>query len=111
MNDAFTPISGIPDRLDLVIFDCDGVLIDSEYLACRSIVDTFAQYGITVPVELLLSRLVGTTDNSLRTQLESFGYAIPSEAFDRLESEILNRFRTPCWKTWRQRSAWRPTVP
>src|SRR5229473_2555310 len=28
--------------IDLVVFDCDGVLVDSEVIACRAVVDTLA---------------------------------------------------------------------
>ncbi len=33
---------------DLVIFDCDGVLVDSEVLSCRCLSDVLASYGIAV---------------------------------------------------------------
>lgn len=94
------PVSGkFPARVDLIIFDCDGVLIDSEYLACSSIVETFACYGVTVPIDLLLSRLTGVTDKSLPDQLEAMGYAIPDAAYRRLEAGILEKFRTALMPT------------
>ena len=33
---------------DLVIFDCDGVLIDSEVISARVLVELAAEVGITV---------------------------------------------------------------
>ncbi len=34
---------------DLVIFDCDGVLVDSEPLACRAFEQVYANHGMTLP--------------------------------------------------------------
>jgi beta-phosphoglucomutase-like phosphatase (HAD superfamily) len=33
---------------DLIIFDCDGVLIDSEVLSCRCLSEVLAGYGINL---------------------------------------------------------------
>ncbi len=38
--------------LDLIIFDCDGGLVDSEILAMRACRGLFAELGATPPVEL-----------------------------------------------------------
>jgi HAD superfamily hydrolase (TIGR01509 family) len=38
--------------LDLIIFDCDGVLVDSEILAMRAYQGLFTELGATPPVEL-----------------------------------------------------------
>ena len=40
------------EGLDLIIFDCDGVLVDSEILAMRAYQGLFAEFGATPPVEL-----------------------------------------------------------
>jgi beta-phosphoglucomutase-like phosphatase (HAD superfamily) len=36
---------------DLIIFDCDGVLIDSEVLSCRCLSEVLRRYGVDVGVE------------------------------------------------------------
>ena len=43
----------------LVIFDCDGVLIDSEPLASRSMSEVLVEFGISMPVEQINAELVG----------------------------------------------------
>ncbi len=35
-------------RPDLIIFDCDGVLVDSEVLSCRCLSEVLAHYGINL---------------------------------------------------------------
>jgi HAD superfamily hydrolase (TIGR01509 family) len=43
----------------LVIFDCDGVLIDSEGLACRVDAECLAENGIVLTVEEIAERYIG----------------------------------------------------
>ncbi len=40
---------------DLVIFDCDGVLIDSELLSVRADLECLAEYGIHLSAEEILA--------------------------------------------------------
>ena len=42
----------LPDGFNLVIFDCDGVLIDSESLAMKVYEDLFVELGIVPPADL-----------------------------------------------------------
>ena len=46
-------------RFDLVIFDCDGVLIDSELLSIRADRETLAECGIELSIEEILDRYTG----------------------------------------------------
>ena len=48
-------------EIDLVIFDCDGVLIDSEVLAHQALVDVLADYGIGMTLEDSLRRYAGVS--------------------------------------------------
>lgn len=43
----------------LIIFDCDGVLIDSEPLACRSLSEVLAGIGVTMSADEINTELVG----------------------------------------------------
>ena len=63
----------------LVIFDCDGVLIDSEILVARVWAKALAGYGIDVSKENLIAEFVGKTDMDLaRRFLERYqGYNLP----------------------------------
>jgi len=44
---------------DLVIFDCDGVLIDSEVLSCSCLAAVFAAYGIALSLDEVVERFLG----------------------------------------------------
>jgi HAD superfamily hydrolase (TIGR01509 family) len=60
-----------PSQFDLVIFDCDGVLVDSERLAVKVDVQVFAELGLTVTEEDVIERFVGRSDDDIRTELEA----------------------------------------
>jgi HAD superfamily hydrolase (TIGR01509 family) len=63
---------------ELVIFDCDGVLIDSELLALRAVVACLAEYGIAVPEEEILERYTGISTAGMVADIETrFGCALP----------------------------------
>ncbi len=47
---------------DLVIFDCDGVLIDSEELVNRAHAETLARCGYAIGAEALLELFLGVSD-------------------------------------------------
>ncbi len=49
---------------DLIIFDCDGVLIDSEGLAHQALIDVLASYDIHLTMEEALKRYAGVSSAS-----------------------------------------------
>jgi len=55
---------------ELIIFDCDGVLIDSEVLACRVGAECLAEYGVPVTADDLMERYVGISLASMLADLE-----------------------------------------
>lgn len=56
------------NRFDLVVFDCDGVVVDSEMLACQSLADTLDGYGLPLGLEGVLTHFLGRSFD----QVESF---------------------------------------
>ena len=46
-------------EIDLVIFDCDGVIVDSEMLACRALADALAEHGLAIGMEEVFDRFLG----------------------------------------------------
>ncbi|MGH0034551.1 MAG: HAD family hydrolase [Myxococcota bacterium] len=59
----------------LVIFDCDGVLIDSEFLACRVEAEVLGELGFPISPDEITAQFSGLSDSSMRRGLE--------ERFDR----------------------------
>jgi HAD superfamily hydrolase (TIGR01509 family) len=57
-------------RPDLVIFDCDGVLIDSELVQRRIDAELFTRFGYLVTVEELVHGFSGRTTADVRQHIE-----------------------------------------
>jgi HAD superfamily hydrolase (TIGR01509 family) len=57
-------------RFDLVIFDCDGVLVDSEILSIRLDVELLAKLGWPLAPEEIIERWLGKTDAAMRAEIE-----------------------------------------
>ncbi len=55
----------------LVIFDCDGVLVDSERITVRIDVAVLAQLGWTLTEAEVLERFLGRTDEYMASQIEA----------------------------------------
>ncbi len=47
------------DDFDLVIFDCDGVVVDSEILSCDCLASAFQTHGVTMALDEVIERFVG----------------------------------------------------
>jgi HAD superfamily hydrolase (TIGR01509 family) len=58
-------------RADLVIFDCDGVLVDSEPIAARIGAAVLTDLGWKVTPEELIHRFAGCTDDDWRAGVEA----------------------------------------
>jgi len=55
----------------LIIFDCDGVLVDSEHLSIRLDVELLAQLGWPLSEAEVVERFVGRTDSAMRAEIEA----------------------------------------
>jgi HAD superfamily hydrolase (TIGR01509 family) len=60
-----------PRRFDLVIFDCDGVLVDSERLSVGLDVQLLARLGWPLTEAEIIERFVGRTDAAMRAEIEA----------------------------------------
>jgi HAD superfamily hydrolase (TIGR01509 family) len=71
-------------RCQLLIFDCDGVLIDSEHLAVRADVACLAEDGIAITEAEILSTYVGISVAGMVADLERrFGRKVAGDFADR----------------------------
>ena len=55
---------------DLVIFDCDGVLVDSEVISCRAHAEILTRHGYAVSADEVLIRFLGMSDRDARLIIE-----------------------------------------
>ncbi|HEX7883143.1 MAG TPA: HAD family hydrolase [Afipia sp.] len=74
---------------DLVIFDCDGVLVDSEALACVVHADVLTQHGYAISPEQVHDRFLGRSAREARSEVESeLGFALPDAYTAQLKATI-----------------------
>ena len=78
---------------ELVIFDCDGVLVDSEPIAIRVDVAMFAEVGMTVSEQDVIERFVGRSPELLaRAVEEELGHPPPADWEERGERRLRRAF-------------------
>ncbi len=75
----------------LVIFDCDGVLIDSEVLACRTAAETLAEFGFAITLDEYLA-FVGRSARDIRAMLEARFGPLPAELSTTERARLFQRF-------------------
>jgi HAD superfamily hydrolase (TIGR01509 family) len=76
-------------RTDLIIFDCDGVLVDSEVLSCGCLSAVLAGHGIALGLDEALERFVGRSVTAVREHYGELGRPLP----DRFPAELKARVR------------------
>ena len=77
-------------RPHLIIFDCDGVLVDSEPLANAVMKKYLTELGLSISLERTMERFVGLSLASMRkTILSEDGLNLP----DDFEEEVMHRDR------------------
>jgi HAD superfamily hydrolase (TIGR01509 family) len=65
---------------DLIIFDCDGVLVDSERITARVFAEVLGELGLTVTVQDIFDRFIGKSmDQCLEILSRSYGWRAPPQ--------------------------------
>jgi HAD superfamily hydrolase (TIGR01509 family) len=77
---------------DLIIFDCDGVLVDSELLSCRCLSEVLAEFGFALDVEQALELFLGRSTAAIGQYYRERGQILPDEFLLRLKSRVLETF-------------------
>jgi len=72
--------NGLIANVDLIIFDCDGVLVDSEVISCRAHAATLARHGYAITADQVLDRFLGVSDREARLTIENeIGRRLPDD--------------------------------
>jgi HAD superfamily hydrolase (TIGR01509 family) len=67
-------------NFDLIIFDCDGVLVDSEVISCRAHAETLTRHGYPITADEVLNRFLGVSDREARLMIENeIGRKLPND--------------------------------
>jgi HAD superfamily hydrolase (TIGR01509 family) len=78
----------------LVIFDCDGVLVDTEPLANRCFAEALNREGLAWDVPQTMRRLMGRSMKSCIEIVEAeLGRPVPPDFVERLQERTFARFR------------------
>jgi HAD superfamily hydrolase (TIGR01509 family) len=82
-----------PPEFDLVIFDCDGVLVDSENLSAEVLTELLAQHGIAIDAAAFRSDFLGRSFMSASERLrQRTGKTLVPDFHDRYLERLLQTF-------------------
>lgn len=81
--------------IELVIFDCDGVLIDSEAISCRVDAAYLTETGFPISAEEIMERYVGISAATMLADVEGrYGRRLPEDFGEILHRRIAAAFET-----------------
>ncbi len=83
-----------PNHTRLVIFDCDGVLVDSEPLACRVMARELTALGYPLTADDCHDRFTGVSMKTVMERIEAdWGQPLPAGFEDHLRDKDFEAFR------------------
>src|SRR5215469_8252390 len=77
---------------DLVIFDCDGVLVDSEVLSCECLSELLGECGIALSEDEVVELFLGRSTAALLSHYKNDRRFVPDTFLPELKSRVLQRF-------------------
>ena len=81
--------------MQLVIFDCDGVLVDSELIACSADADALSDIGYEITCDGVIERFAGVPSEAMYATIESeLGHALPDDFNIRVKQRVLQKYRS-----------------
>ena len=82
-------------RPDLIIFDCDGVLIDSELIACGADADILTEAGYPITRDEVVARFAGIPADDMHRTIEAeMGRPLPQGLSARIEARVMELYQT-----------------
>jgi HAD superfamily hydrolase (TIGR01509 family) len=83
------------EPIDLVIFDCDGVLIDSEIISARILIAQLKRVGVHVDFPYVQKHFLGRSWTKVAAEVRiSYGLDLDSDFEERYRSDLLAAFET-----------------
>lgn len=83
------------DNVRLVIFDCDGVLIDSELIACGAEANALTEIGFAITRDQVVDRFAGVPSDAMYATIEAeMGRKLPPDFEARVKETVLQKYRT-----------------
>jgi HAD superfamily hydrolase (TIGR01509 family) len=82
-------------QIALVVFDCDGVLVDSERLTHEVLVSALAELGLEFDVDTAMARFMGNTlEGTIEIVEAELGRPLPSEFVSAWRARLYEEFRS-----------------
>ena len=78
--------------LDLIIFDCDGVLVDSEVLSCRCLSDVLGMHGMKLDVMDAMALFLGRNTSAVLEHYHAQGRTLPESFLADLRARVRETF-------------------
>jgi HAD superfamily hydrolase (TIGR01509 family) len=78
---------------ELVIFDCDGVLVDSEVLSCQCLSEVLGHCGIELSTEDAIELFLGRSSAAVLHHYRADRRLVPETFLAELKARLLQRFR------------------
>jgi HAD superfamily hydrolase (TIGR01509 family) len=79
---------------ELIIFDCDGVLVDSEVLSCRCLSEALAAHGIRLEVMEALDLFLGRGTEAVLQHYDAQGRRLPDDFVADLKARVRRTFQS-----------------
>ena len=80
-------------KFDLIIFDCDGVLVDSELISCRAHAQILSRHGYAITADQVLERFLGVSDREARATIEAeIGRRLPGDFEAQVKQATLQHY-------------------
>ena len=78
----------------LIIFDCDGVLVDSELISAAVCVETLGEAGMKIRLEEVYERFLGRSSTLMSSVVaDTLGKTISDNALNIMRERLYDRFR------------------
>jgi HAD superfamily hydrolase (TIGR01509 family) len=80
-------------NLDLIIFDCDGVLVDSEVLSCQCLSEVLGACGIKLELDQALELFLGRSTTAVLQHYAAQGRILPEHFLADLKPRVRETFQ------------------
>ncbi|MBS9715778.1 HAD family hydrolase [Pseudohalocynthiibacter aestuariivivens] len=85
----------IQQNFELVVFDCDGVLIDSEIISSSANAEALTKAGYPITTEEVIQLYTGVPDASLYAEVEAkLGRPLPERFDEDIKKLVFQKYRT-----------------
>ncbi len=92
-SDRISKCAGYSAHFDLIVFDCDGVLIDSEVLSCSCLRSFLCEHGYQIELQDVFERFLGRGFSVVEEQYRlAVGRPLESGFADAFRAVVKERF-------------------